>query len=230
MFESTDWILEEPDVSDNTKFEIVHPTVVRPKLQPGNISPEAGEDVFSVSWIRNCLVLRHSSLLCADSSYASFQTCMEIGIIRQFPFSSSLQRMSVITKTLGEKDFVVYCKGSPEMILSLSKPQTGWSSFLYQIEIYEVEQSKAVLVLVPKNFNSILREYTEEGYRVLAIGYRPLVKISYAKVQRIQREDVEQGLTLLGLVVLENKLKPQTTGVIKELKDANIRTIIVTGK
>ncbi|KAK6639831.1 hypothetical protein RUM43_008106 [Polyplax serrata] len=180
MFESTDWILEEPDVSDNTKFEIVHPTVVRPKLQPGNISPEAGEDVFS--------------------------TCMEIGIIRQFPFSSSLQRMSVITKTLGEKDFVVYCKGSPEMILSLSKPQT-----------------------VPKNFNSILREYTEEGYRVLAIGYRPLVKISYAKVQRIQREDVEQGLTLLGLVVLENKLKPQTTGVIKELKDANIRTIIVTG-
>lgn len=62
------------------------------------------------------------------------------------------------------------------------------------------------------------------------MAYKPLLKISYAKVQRIQREDVEQGLTLLGLVILENKLKPQTTGVIKELRDANIRTIMVTGE
>jgi len=28
---------------------------------------------------------------------------------------------------------------------------------------------------------------------------------------------------------MENKLKPQTTPVIQELRDANIRTIMVTG-
>lgn len=33
--------------------------------------------------------------------------------------------MSVITKTLHDKDFVVYCKGSPEMIVSLSIPESG---------------------------------------------------------------------------------------------------------
>ena len=50
MFESTDWILEEPDVSDNTKFEIVHPTIVRPKQEPSIISsPEIGDDGFRVS-------------------------------------------------------------------------------------------------------------------------------------------------------------------------------------
>lgn len=30
MFEATDWILEEPDVSDETKFDLISPTVVRP--------------------------------------------------------------------------------------------------------------------------------------------------------------------------------------------------------
>lgn len=29
MFESTAWILEEPEVSDETKFDLISPTVVR---------------------------------------------------------------------------------------------------------------------------------------------------------------------------------------------------------
>lgn len=83
---------------------------------------------------------------------------------------------------------------------------------------------------MPPNFNRILEEYTEEGYRVLALAYKPLDKLSYPKVQRMQREDAEQDLTMLGLVVLENKLKPETRGVIKELRQANLATIMVTGQ
>ncbi len=30
MFEWTDWLLEEPGVADNEKFDMVTPTVVRP--------------------------------------------------------------------------------------------------------------------------------------------------------------------------------------------------------
>ena len=44
------------------------------------------------------------------------------------------------------------------------------------------------------------------------------------------REEVEVDLTFLGLIVLENRLKPETTGVMKILKKAAIRTIMVTGK
>lgn len=82
---------------------------------------------------------------------------------------------------------------------------------------------------VPQDFSSVLQIYTEEGYRVLALAYKQLTKMSYAKVQRVQREDVEQGLTLVGLVILENRLKPESTGIIKELRDAQVRTIMVTG-
>lgn len=40
--------------------------------------------------------------------------------------------MSVITRRLGAKDLTVYCKGSPEMIQSLSRPETG----VYKIMLY----------------------------------------------------------------------------------------------
>uniref|UniRef100_A0A2C9M2A2 Cation-transporting P-type ATPase C-terminal domain-containing protein n=1 Tax=Biomphalaria glabrata TaxID=6526 RepID=A0A2C9M2A2_BIOGL len=43
------------------------------------------------------------------------------------------------------------------------------------------------------------------------------------------REQVEHNLTFLGLLVMENRLKPQSAPVICELNDADIRTIMVTG-
>lgn len=168
MFESTEWHLEEPNVNDESKFDLMIPTVVKPKK---------GQNDF------------------------------EIGVIRQFPFSSSLQRMSVITRTLGENHFNIFCKGSPEMILSLCLPET-----------------------VPSDFNSVLQAYTQEGYRVLAVGYNPLPsKVNYLKIQRLTREEAESSLVFLGLVILENRLKPESTGVLLTLKKAKIRTIMVTG-
>jgi len=40
---------------------------------------------------------------------------------------------------------------------------------------------------------------------------------------------VESDLEFIGLIVFENKLKPETTPVIRELHDANIRSVMVTG-
>lgn len=54
--------------------------------------------------------------------------------MRQFVFSSALQRMSVLTRRLGDKELVLFCKGSPEMIISLSEPDSGewrWAPGLF---------------------------------------------------------------------------------------------------
>ena len=40
---------------------------------------------------------------------------------------------------------------------------------------------------------------------------------------------VESELQFVGLIVFENKLKPETAPVIHELQDANIRNVMVTG-
>ena len=43
------------------------------------------------------------------------------------------------------------------------------------------------------------------------------------------RSQLEQRLTFLGLVLLENRLKSDTAAVIAELRNATIRTLMVTG-
>jgi len=48
-------------------------------------------------------------------------------------------------------------------------------------------------------------------------------------VSKLPREAVEQGLEFLGLIILENRLKQPTTPVIMELREANIRVLMITG-
>ena len=43
------------------------------------------------------------------------------------------------------------------------------------------------------------------------------------------RDVVERDLQFCGLLVMENKIKPQTAPVINELSTANIRTVMITG-
>ncbi|XP_061189537.1 polyamine-transporting ATPase 13A3-like isoform X2 [Saccostrea echinata] len=131
----------------------------------------------------------------------------EVGIIRQFTFSSSVQRMSVITRTLSEEGMELYCKGAPEKIASLCLQET-----------------------VPHEFPDILHRYTIQGYRVIALAYKKLdPKLTWHQAQRISRDKVEFDMNFLGMIVLQNKLKLQTKPVIHKLGDAKIRTVMVTG-
>ena len=52
---------------------------------------------------------------------------------------------------------------------------------------------------------------------------------NYRKVMNVSRDKVECNLKFLGLLIMENKLKSQTTGVIEILKDCNVRTVMATG-
>ncbi|XP_044145829.1 probable cation-transporting ATPase 13A5 isoform X3 [Bufo gargarizans] len=128
-------------------------------------------------------------------------------IFYQFPFSSCLQRMTVITRTIGETKFLVYMKGAPEVIVQFCRKET-----------------------VPGNFSCILDHYTMQGFRVIGIAYKDFKSndnINY--VESLKREEVENELQFLGFLILANRLKSETKPVLHELKSANIRTIMVTG-
>ena len=46
----------------------------------------------------------------------------------------------------------------------------------------------------------------------------------------VHRDMVECDLEFGGLIIMKNSLKPETTPVISVLKNANIRTVMVTGE
>lgn len=93
--------------------------------------------------------------------------------------------MSVITRKLGSPELNLFCKGAPEMIASLCKPQT-----------------------IPGNFAAVLHRYTRKGYRVIGMGWKADLGVNFVKAQRLPRDVAESDLDFLGLVVLENRLKP----------------------
>ncbi|KAG5864745.1 hypothetical protein JTB14_000355 [Gonioctena quinquepunctata] len=113
---------------------------------------------------------------------------LQIDIIKHYQFSSHLQRMSVIVKSSDSDDFDIFCKGSPEMIISLSTSSS-----------------------VPEDFLTVSRN------------------IPVRDTEKMHRGTVECDLDFLGLVVLENKLKAQTTDIMKILKDASLKVAMITG-
>lgn len=202
MFEATGWVLEEPDVDDENKFDLLAPTVVRPPRKKRRTPPEAEFYISSTSLAGSSTEDEIDNL---DNTNRRCQN--DVGILRQFPFSSSLQRMSVITRQFSGNRYVVYAKGAPEKIASLCKPDT-----------------------IPEDFSEILHNYTRKGFRVLALAYRPLkAGLSYTRMQRDSRQDIEKDLRFLGLLTLGNLLKPETIPVIDTLNKAAIRSIMVTG-
>ncbi|XP_033894991.3 polyamine-transporting ATPase 13A3-like isoform X2 [Acipenser ruthenus] len=180
MFEATGWILEEATEEETALHNRIMPTVVKP---PKQLLPEAEAS--------------------ADQDMPSY----EMGIVRQFPFSSALQRMSVVTRLLGEKCMDAYLKGAPEVVASLCKQET-----------------------VPHNFSEVLEGYTKQGFRVIAVAHRKLEsKLSWHKVQNVSRDTIESNMQFLGLIIMQNKLKAETPGVLADLRRASIRTVMVTG-
>jgi len=129
----------------------------------------------------------------------------ELGIIRRFDFTSKLMRMSTLVKNVNEPYFKAFCKGSPEKIKELCNPDT-----------------------IPVNFNDTLSKYTTKGFRVLALSAK-LLKMDYLQSQKIERDVVESNMVFLGLLIVQNKLKHNTTSSIEKLANANLRMVMATG-
>lgn len=144
-----------------------------------------------------------------NRSSLSSQSTLNLGVRTQFEFVAALQRMSVIVQDVANPSSVsVYAKGSPEVMKSLCTPDS-----------------------IPEDFDDKLREYAQKGYRIIAMGCKALDADMLQKP--IEKEDLrrlcEAELRFLGLLVLENKVKPETAPTLRVLQDAKVRCVMVTG-
>uniref|UniRef100_A0A8D1C6W3 Cation-transporting P-type ATPase N-terminal domain-containing protein n=1 Tax=Sus scrofa TaxID=9823 RepID=A0A8D1C6W3_PIG len=155
------------------------------------------EDDFHIKGAPAC------AMVVKPSKTASQVPVEGIAILHQFPFSSALQRMTVIVQEMGG-DRLAFMKGAPERVASFCQPET-----------------------VPTSFVSELQVYTTQGFRVIGLAYKKLEMDHHTTA--LMRDQVESDLIFLGLLILENRLKEETKPVLEELISARIRTVMITG-
>ncbi|MCJ1256606.1 hypothetical protein MMC24_004430 [Lignoscripta atroalba] len=131
---------------------------------------------------------------------------IELGIIKSFEFVSQLRRASVVVRQFGALGGEIYVKGAPECMKDICRS----ASF-------------------PTDYEELLSYYTHRGFRVIACATKHIPKLNWLKVQKMQRSEAESELEFVGFIIFENKLKPNTTGVISELNEAGIRKVMCTG-
>ena len=102
-------------------------------------------------------------------------------------------------------DALAFLKGAPEQVVHLCERDAAGPL-----------DEKARERLLARN-----EAMAAEGLRVLAVGWR--------RLERGQREGLERGHTLLGLLGLRDPLRPGAARIVRGAARAHIRTVILTG-
>ena len=184
MFEALGWTMKENDSSNGEQNSdpLVLNYITPTKEENMEIKIQNNEDMIN-----------------------KFKGKYALGIVKRFDFSSKLQRMTTISKNINENFFKAFCKGSPEKLKELCKPET-----------------------LPLNFDATLNNYTIKGYRVLAMAAKGL-KMDFQQSQSISREDVEKNMIFLGFLIVKNKLKEKTKESLTKYDEADLRILMATG-
>jgi magnesium-transporting ATPase (P-type) len=120
------------------------------------------------------------------------------------PFESQHQFMATLHHS-HEQQSICYVKGAPEQILSMC--QTDEDADKHQAWLEKIHQ------------------LASQGQRVLAVA----VKKFESEKAGISFADVEQGLTLLGIVGMIDPPRPEVINAIKECQTAGVKVKMITG-
>ncbi len=139
--------------------------------------------------------------------------------VAEFPFDSERKRMSVICRSqelelpLTPDPFLMFTKGSPELILS-------------RCTSYQV--GNGTQPLREKQRTEILRQNNQmaaRGLRLLGMACKPLDTIPLADSE----ETTERKLVWLGLVGMLDAPRPEVREAVSQCREAGIRTVMITG-
>lgn len=135
--------------------------------------------------------------------------------VAEYPFDSLIKRMlAIYTK---DSRTIVYTKGAVERVLGCC---TSWYGEDGNGELKPLE--KADVDTIEDNMNAL----SSQGLRVLAFATRD---ITDKPVDTKEREQVEAGLTFLGLIGIYDPPREETAGSVKACHKAGINVRMLTG-
>ena len=140
--------------------------------------------------------------------------------VAEFPFESSIKRMSVIYNSANNENSMVFTKGAVERILDFcSSIGTGSNN-----EHINEELKEQVIAQ--------MHELAAQGQRVLAVASRTWEGDFGSKSRKSGdddlRKEVEQDLTLVGLVGIYDPPRDETKDAIRECSEAGIKVHMLT--
>ncbi|MBD2410616.1 magnesium-transporting ATPase [Nostoc calcicola FACHB-389] len=153
--------------------------------------------------------------------------------VGEFPFSSERKRMSVISQVqevatgegslnavdpaianfLQSEPYLMFTKGSPELILARSA------------QVYLGDRSTPLSEELRQKVLAENDNMASKGLRVLGFAYKPLAEIP----PEGSDEASEQDLVWLGLVGMLDAPRPEVRAAVQECRDAGIRPVMITG-
>ena len=64
---------------------------------------------------------------------------------------------------------------------------------------------------------------------MLGCAFKPLDVPNIESARQLSRAKVESGLIMAGVLIMQNRLKPETLPAMQQLNSANLESIMVTG-
>ncbi|XXQ31721.1 P-type Na(+) transporter [Plasmodiophora brassicae] len=140
-------------------------------------------------------------------------------ILAEFPFDSSVKRMSTIYTSPDQVGGIAFAKGAPECIIGMCDhvQRNGVS------EAIELDDLRSLVL-------PAVTEMAQQGMRVLAFATRLVPQIrSHEDARSLPREDLEKHMTFLGLTGIFDPPRAETQQSIELCHRAGITVHMLTG-
>ncbi len=122
-------------------------------------------------------------------------------LIREYTLSRKLLALSHVWKSPNGENYLIAAKGAPEAIIDLC-------------HMNKKDQEK----LMKK-----VEELSDEGLRVIGVSR------AYFTLEKLPENQHEFEFEFLGLIGLEDPVRPEVPGAVKECYEAGMRVIMITG-
>lgn len=144
-------------------------------------------------------------------------------LMDEYPFDSTVKKMSVVFEERETGQRTIYTKGAVERVLESCSHIHWKDSDEYKKMVLNEEKTEQIL--------EAMESLASQGLRILALASRSLDKSETRSEgsEPLARDGIEKGLVFRGLIGLYDPPRPESAFAVKNCHQAGIRVRMLTG-